>query len=133
MCVAKEGSGAMDLQKLSVCVVGDPRMQTPQYRARSQILLMQNALATAELGKSRQWVPWLTINDAPVSHSDEEFSQMFLIGSKVCSAYTAETGKHPPAVCATFITEPPADGHFYDPLKGTPFAAPEPPKPTPAA
>ena len=130
MCVAKEGSGAMDLQKLSVCVVGDPRMQTPQYRARSQILLMQNALATAELGKSRQWVPWLTINGRTFGIKRQK---MFLIGSKVCSAYTAETGKHPPAVCATFITEPPADGHFYDPLKGTPFAAPEPPKPTPAA
>ena len=32
-------------------------------------------------------VPWLTIDGEPVSRNDDEFTQMFLVGTKVCDAY----------------------------------------------
>jgi len=100
-CVKTHGKG-MNLQALSQCVFGNPAQKGLQV-PRSTILLIQNALATTELGTSRQWVPWLTINDEPVSHNDDEFNQMFLVGTKVCDIYKTKTGKEPPAQCASFI------------------------------
>jgi len=70
---------------------------------RSTVLLIKNALATIEQ-TGRQWVPWLTIDGEPVSKTDDDFNQMFLVGTKVCDAYKAKTGKEPPAVCSTFIS-----------------------------
>jgi len=128
-CVAKHGT-AMNPLKLHECVYGKAG-SGPQV-PRSTVLLIKNALATIEQ-TGRQWVPWLTIEGEPVSKTDDDFNQMFLVGTKVCDAYKAKTGKEPPAACSTFIKEAPEQGHWFDPLKDTPFAAPAPPPPPRAA
>jgi len=89
-CVADHGRNKMNLAALHQCVFGNTHLKGLQV-PRSTILLMQNALATIKLGTSRQWVPWLTINDEPVSKTDDEFNQMFLVGSKVCAIYKEKT------------------------------------------
>jgi len=120
-CVVDHGKGVMDGQALQQCVFGVPTtgLQVP----RSTVLLLQNALATAKLGTSRQWVPWLTLNDEPVSKNDKEFNQMFLIGSKVCEIYKAKTGKEPPAQCSKFIKIAP-EKDFYAAFGDSPAAEP---------
>jgi len=95
-CVAKHGPH-MDFAKLNACMV-----------SQSTILLLKSALETAKLS-SREWVPWLVIENEPVSKNSSQFSEMFLIGHKICSAYTAKTGKEAPAVCSTYPIEAPED------------------------
>ena len=60
----------------------------------------------AALCNGQTILSWLTINDEPVSKTDDEFNQMFLVGSKVCAIYKEKTGTEP-SECSTFITEAP--------------------------
>jgi hypothetical protein len=88
-CQAEHGKH-MVWERLNQCMV-----------SKSTILLLQNALETAKQTE-RQWVPWLVIDDKPVSKNDEEFDQLFLVGHLVCTAYAQKSGKPAPVACAKF-------------------------------
>jgi hypothetical protein len=88
-CQAEYGKH-MVWERLNQCMV-----------SKSTILLLKHALETVQQTE-RQWVPWLVIDDKPVSKSDKEFDQMFLVGHLVCTAYAQKSGKPAPAACAKF-------------------------------
>ena len=70
------------LAAVQKCVLGEPPVNGIKLEPRSTMLMLENALATEKLSPSRQWVPWLTINDEPVCKTDKDFAQMFLVGKK---------------------------------------------------
>ena len=84
------------LAAVQKCVLGEPPVNGIKLEPRSTMLMLENALATEKLSPSRQWVPWLTINDEPVCKTDKDFPQMFLVGKKVCDTWSQKTGKKAP-------------------------------------
>ena len=73
--------------------LGEPPVNGIKLEPRSTMLMLENALATEKLSPSRQWVPWLTINDEPVCKTDKDFAQMFLVGKKVCDTWSQADSK----------------------------------------
>ena len=63
------------LAAVQKCVLGEPPVNGIKLEPRSTMLMLENALATEKLSPSRQWVPWLTINDEPVCKTDKDFAK----------------------------------------------------------
>ena len=70
------------LAAVQKCVLGEPPVNGIKLEPRSTMLMLENALATEKLSPSRQWVPWLTINDEPVCKTDKDFAQMLKDGGQ---------------------------------------------------
>ena len=49
------------------------------------------------------WVVAPTGDGKAVAKDDADFNQMFLVGHKVCTAYTAKTGKKARCRCVSFF------------------------------
>lgn len=73
-------------------------------------LLLDNALATAQLQPAKAWVPWVTIDGKNLGGPDPStFTQMFLIGQVVCGVWANKTGQEAPKECAQFPSTIPKD------------------------